>query len=175
MKKLVAITCMVGLGLVACGGPDGSAGTTTESATSCGAAGVEPESAAAAASGRIVSFTNEVLPVLVTSCSFGSCHGTPKGDNHGVFLGAKSGANDASAIRASLVGKASTQSPTTPYITPSDPSRSYLYRKLTGDFCGIPECDGEQCGRMMPRGGEKLDEATLETVRTWILQGATDS
>ena len=169
--RLVAIACAIGL--FACGAaePGGSA-TTDQSATSCGSTDPAPASVAA----RPVSFASEVLPIFVASCSFGSCHGAAKGDNHGVFLGAKSSANDASAIRASLVDKPSTQSPSTPYVTPTDPARSYLYRKLTGDLCGIAECgsDGAACGRMMPRGGEKLDEASLEIVRTWIAQGASD-
>jgi hypothetical protein len=92
-----------------------------------------------------------------------------------VFLGAKDGANDARAIRALLVDKASKQSASTPYVTPANPARSYLYLKLTGDLCGLEDCAGGSCGQTMPRGGDKLDAASLDTVRNWILQGATDS
>lgn len=176
MKKLLATlglpTAACAIGLFACGAPDsGASATTDQSATSCGAT----EPAPASVTARPVSFAADVLPIFVASCSFGSCHGAAKGDNHGVFLGAKSSANDAAAIRASLVDKPSTQSPSTPYVTPSDPARSYLYRKLTGDLCGITECgsDGAACGRRMPRGGEQLDAASLEIVRTWIVQGAS--
>lgn len=176
MRRAQLVAAAFAIGLFACGAPDSGApaNTTDQNATSCGATN-PADVAPAAASAPPVSFGKEIMPVFVASCSFGSCHGTPRGDNHGVFLGAKSNANDASAIRAGLVGKPSTQSPSTPLVTPSDPSRSYLYRKLTGDLCGIPECEGDACGRSMPRGGEKLDATSLETIRTWIAQGAPDT
>jgi len=172
-KTIIAIACV--LGAVACGASDGGLSTTTEqNVTSCGAADV----GAAAASdvmARPVSFSTEVLPILVTSCGFGECHGATKGRNNGVFLGTKDGANDAKSIRAGLVGQGSTESPSTPYVTPSDPSRSFLYRKLEGDMCGLSECSGSSaCGQTMPRGGDKLDAASLEIVRSWIAQGATE-
>ena len=86
-KTIIAIACV--LGAVACGASDGGLSTTTEqNVTSCGAADV----GAAAASdvmARPVSFSTEVLPILVTSCGFGECHGATKGRNNGVFLGTK--------------------------------------------------------------------------------------
>lgn len=175
-KAFLAVACM--LGGVACGSSDGGVSTSTEqNATSCNVAadvGAPPANAMA----RKVSFASDVLPIFVTSCAFGECHGSAHGRNNGVFLGARgeADANDPQAIRAGLVGKVSTQSPSLPYVTPSDPSRSYLFRKLEGDMCGLPECSGSSaCGQPMPRGGDKLDPVSLEIVRSWIAQGATDS
>jgi hypothetical protein len=169
-KIFLALGCV--LGAVACSSADSYGTSTEQNATSCGAADVEPSTRSEAAGSRHVSFSADVLPILVASCAFGSCHGSSRGTNNGVFLGAKGAANDAAAIRAGLVGHASTQSPATPYVTPSDPSRSYLFRKLEGDMCGLEECAGGNCGGRMPRGGDKLDGASLDTIKTWIAQGA---
>jgi hypothetical protein len=166
MRKLV--TLVITLGAIACGSPGAGDAPTSDVSPTCAAPASPPP---ASASARKVSFAADVMPVFVTSCAFGSCHGSAKGANNGIFLGAKSNANDAAAIRASLVNRPSTQS-SLPFVTPSDPSQSYLFRKLT-DFCGLP-CEGDRCGQRMPRGGDPLDATSLETVRAWIAQGAVD-
>jgi hypothetical protein len=180
-KTLVAIVCV--LGAVACGASEGGVSTspqtsTEQNVTSCGASDVGA-AAAPEVMARQVSFSTDVLPIFVASCGFGECHGSDRSDrNNGVFLGTMDGANDAKAIRAGLVGHASTESRSTPYVTPSDPSRSFLFRKLEGDMCGLSECSGSAgaatCGQPMPRGGDKLDAASLDIIRSWIAQGATD-
>lgn len=162
-KILIGIACV--LGAVACGGPD--AGGPAE------------------VTARRVSFSSEVLPILVQSCGFSECHGSARGGNNGVFLGAQgpggakgaNDANDAKAIRAGLVNRASTESPSMPYVTPSDPSRSFLYRKLEGDMGRLSDCGsgGNACGQPMPRGGDKLDATSLTIIRSWIAQGAEDA
>ncbi|CAN5918868.1 hypothetical protein BH11MYX4_BH11MYX4_04300 [soil metagenome] len=165
MKKLLATLAAV-LGAIACGSSGESGDPTSDLSATCATpAPLTP------AVERKVSFASDVLPLLVTSCAFGACHGAAKGANNGVFLGAKGAPNDAAAIRAGLVGRPSTQS-SLPYVTPSNPSQSYLFRKLT-DLCGLP-CDGDRCGQRMPRGGDPLDEASLATVRAWIAQGAPE-
>lgn len=171
MTRSVLIAIATAILAAACGSSDAAPDTRTEqNATSC-APVASP--AALPTSAPAVSFASDVLPILVASCGFSSCHGAVRGSN--VFLGAKDSANDATAIRALLVDKRSKQSASTPYVTPSNPARSYLYLKLTGDLCGLEDCAGGSCGQTMPRGGDELDAAALETVRTWILQGATDS
>jgi hypothetical protein len=172
MRKLLALALATAIAATACGSPGSSDSTASEVVSPNCAAPTSTDPASPSA--RKVSFAADVLPVLVTSCSFGACHGSPKGSNNGVFLGSKGGANDASAIRAGLVGRPSTQTPSLPYVTPSDPARSYLFSKLTADFCGLPECDGDRCGKRMPRGGDPLAPAALETVRAWIAQGAQE-
>jgi hypothetical protein len=157
-----ALAAMLGCGSTASGD-----GASSDLNGACPA----PSERGAAPSERKLSFAADVLPVFVQSCAFGACHGSPKNGNNGIFLGAKVGANDAAAIRASLVGSPSTQT-RLPYVTPSDPARSYLFRKLT-DLCGLP-CEDGRCGERMPRGGDPLDPASLETVRAWIAQGAPE-
>ena len=171
MTRSVLLAVASAILAAACGPSDVALDARTEqNATNCAPVEAVPASSASAPA---VSFASEVLPILVTSCGFGACHGAVRGTN--VFLGTKDGANDAKAIRALLVDKASKQSASTPYVTPANPARSYLYLKLTGDLCGLEDCAGGSCGQTMPRGGDKLDAASLDTVRTWILQGATDS
>lgn len=166
----VALALLTACVAIACGSPSSTGDATSDLAASCAAPALPTPSSPPA---RKVSFAADVLPVLVASCAFGSCHGSTK-SNNGIFLGAKGPANDASAIRAGLVGRPSTQVPSLPYVMPSDPSQSYLFRKLTGDFCGAPTCAGDACGKRMPRGGDPLDPASLATVREWIAQGAPE-
>jgi hypothetical protein len=52
-----------------------------------------------------------------------------------------------------------------PYVTPGSPSESYLYLKITG-ASGI-------AGSQMPQGGQ-LSQAGIDTIYTWIVQGAQD-
>lgn len=180
MTKTILILMSM-LGAVACGASDGGTTTSLQTSTernetSCSAAGVGA-AAAPEVMARQVSFSADVLPIFVASCGFGECHGAAHGPHNGVFLGSKDDANDAKTIRAGLVDQASTESPSTPYVTPSDPSRSFLFRKLEGDMCALSDCTGSnaaRCGLVMPRGGDKLDAASLAIVRSWIAQGATE-
>ena len=167
----IGLALVATFGAIACGSPESSSGATSDLSPTCASPASHPSASAAE---RKVSFAADVLPVLVTSCAYGSCHGSPRGSNNGVFLGAKGERNDAAAIRAGLVGRPSAQSRSLPYVTPSDPARSYLFRKLTADFCGLPACEHDGCGQRMPRGGDPLDPASLETVRAWIAQGAPE-
>jgi hypothetical protein len=68
------------------------------------------------------------------------------------------------------------------YVTPGDPTMSYLMLKMdpnlitidnahcaTGDFAGL-------CGLQMPSDQVMpLDQATRDKVRTWISQGAMNN
>jgi len=170
MKQQLVATIVLAvtatLGALACGSTPSSDGAPSELSAACPEPGDRAQPTA-----RSVSFAADVLPVFLSSCAFAACHGSSKGGSNGVFLGAKNGSNDAAAIRASLVGRTATQAPL-PYVTPSDPSRSYLFRKLT-ELCGLP-CEDGRCGQRMPRGGDPLDPASLETVRAWIAQGAPE-
>jgi hypothetical protein len=128
-------------------------------------------SAACAGSGRRasqfdrdVSFSEEVLPLLREGCAYGSCHGTP--GRNGLYLG-----GDASAVRAALLENAEVAS--MPFVSPGKPERSWLMRKLDGDFCGVT-CDGD-CGERMPKAGDPLEPAALGTIATWIGKGAPDN
>lgn len=55
-------------------------------------------------------------------------------------------------------------------IEPGDPSQSYLYLKLSGEFTGVPGSGGG----MMPPGGMVTPEE-LELVEQWITMGALEN
>lgn len=65
---------------------------------------------------------------------------------------------------ASLVGVASLEDPTFQRVAPNDPDNSYLVQKLEGTASS---------GAQMPFGGTPLDQATIDTIRGWIANGAS--
>lgn len=65
-----------------------------------------------------------------------------------------------------LVGVPSVEQPTLNRIEPFNPDDSYVVRKLEGD----PSITGGQ----MPLGGPFLPQATIDVIRQWITDGATD-
>ena len=156
--------------LVACAGLIGSAcsSSSAEPATSCVGHASSADSTATASP---VSMQNDVLPIFAQSCSFSACHGSPSGDDNGIFLGLKGSAN-ASTVRAALVAKSSTHMPSMKLVTPGQPETSFLVHKLEGDFCALDACADGKCGERMPRGWDALDPAALATIRAWIAQGA---
>lgn len=121
-----------------------------------------------------VSFRKQVLPIFAASCTFGSCHGSKSAGNNGLYLGARGSVTDATAIRAALLEKGPAAAPSMRYVTPSDHGSSYLWVKLTGRFCAVPECADGTCGQVMPRGGDTLQQRDMATVWSWIEQGAKD-
>ena len=164
MRSCFAVVAMVlvAASLAACSS-DADAGNGS---TSC-AGHTRP---ATTKGGRDVSFAREVLPIFQASCSFVSCHGTP--NMNGVYLGARDRGSNASAIREDLLR--TTQRSTMPLVTPGDSNRSYLVRKLDGDFCGVA-CTGGDCGDRMPKNGDALAPAALATIEAWIANGAPDN
>ena len=64
---------------------------------------------------------------------------------------------------AMTVGVASLEIPNLMRVAPSDPSSSYLYRKITG--AGIT-------GDRMPQAGPYLNDVQIKLVRDWIRRGA---
>lgn len=163
----------VGLGiamaLVACSSEDGGASPTESALTGC------PEAVAVTAQTAEASFARDVVPIFERSCTFGACHGTAGGTNHGVYLGIRgggAGARSTDAVYESLVGRKSPVGPM-PLVTASAPDKSWLMHKLEGSTCGFEkECAGGDCGERMPKGGEALAAAELAVIKAWIAQGA---
>ena len=124
----------------------------------------------------VVSFKNDVLPIVTFSCTFSACHGTLMGVNNGVYLGERPPAmTNASTVVMGLL-KPSGQLMAMPLVTASDPTRSYLMHKLDGDHCTLDKmCAGGSCGTSMPNGSPLLEIAKRDTVRRWIAQGAKDN
>jgi hypothetical protein len=64
---------------------------------------------------------------------------------------------------AMTVNTASVEMPSLNRVTPGDPARSYLYRKITG--AGIT-------GDRMPQNLPPLSDAHIRLIRDWIRRGA---
>ena len=92
-----------------------------------------------------VDFERDILPIFEKSCF--ACHGATQ-QMLGLRLDAK---------RAALVGSDSGK-----VIQPHNAAESPLYRRVAGI--------GDQT--RMPMGGDPLDAAQIELIRTWIDQGA---
>jgi hypothetical protein len=73
----------------------------------------------------------------------------------------------AAGAYAALVGVAGTQQPTLQRVKPGDPASSYLISKLEGVNIGNTN--------RMPLGGPFLDQATIDSVKVWIAQGALNN
>jgi len=121
-----------------------------------------------------VSLRADVLPIFAANCAtLPTCHGSPTGIE--VFLAG--GAANASNIRAGIVGVATVELPTMPFVTAGDPDKSYLMLKLDGTQGAYnAQCLEGTCGAQMPYGAPSpLDATTRDTIRAWITQGALDN
>jgi hypothetical protein len=96
--------------------------------------------------------------VLSPRCS--GCH-----SGVGTTLPGALNLTNAAASYAALVGVASVEVPALQGVTPGNPSDSYLIGKLEGGP-GI-------VGSRMPLVGAPLDQATIDTIRLWVTNGAT--
>jgi hypothetical protein len=133
----------------------------------------------------VVSLKSDVIPVFQGSCSLSlSCHGAATGGQGKLYLGPKAGMVDTAMLIQALMGP-SVEIPSVPYVTPGDPTKSYLMQKMDGDQClydshctpdptlMTPTC--MDAGQAMPQGSTVLDVATRDKVRRWIAQGAQNN
>ncbi|HEY8040233.1 MAG TPA: hypothetical protein VIF15_10595, partial [Polyangiaceae bacterium] len=94
------------------------------------------------------------------------------------FLGFFDGGADAAQINGDIVGQPSTEDPNMNIVKAGDPSSSYMMHKLDWDECTLAtECakgtsQYPDCGQGMPFSSPQLDQATRDTIRRWIAQGA---
>jgi hypothetical protein len=113
-------------------------------------------------------FSRDVVPLLQTSCGIGSsCHGTaqPAG-----YVQLTLGTGDAAALLERLKAK-SVREPSLPWVDPGNPSGSFLLRKVTGDFTGLP-CGPSSCGERMPQRNTPLPQEDIDLLERWIQEGA---
>lgn len=143
---------------IACGSGD-DADLAESSATACATPGTATKPGA--------SFRRDVVPLMNRSCTFSSCHGQ-SGSPHGIVL-----AGDSAAVRTRLLAQPATAS-TMPYVTPRDPTQSFLVRKAEGSLCGL-ECTNDLCGERMPKGQAPLTPDELTALRGWVADGAPDN
>ncbi|HYO70040.1 MAG TPA: hypothetical protein VEU33_28590 [Archangium sp.] len=113
-------------------------------------------------------FSQDVVPLFQGSCGFGSgCHGTAQPAGH---VQLTLGSGDAATLLARLKEK-SVREPSLPLVDPGNPSGSFLLRKVTGDYTGLP-CAPSACGERMPQRNMPLPQETLGMLELWIQQGA---
>lgn len=93
----------------------------------------------------------DIEPILTASC--GTCHIQGMSGNFSMANG-----------RDSIVNVPSNQS-NLPYVTPGDPSMSYLFRKVEGTHMAVGS------GSVMPLGG-MLPPADIAAISAWIAGGA---
>jgi len=97
------------------------------------------------------------------TCAVGGCHvaASPSGDLDLLV--------DSHTMWTRLVGVKASASPLA-RVAPGRPSASYLFQKLSGTQAG--QGPGNE---RMPQGGPYLDQADMDAVRAWILEGARDN
>jgi hypothetical protein len=100
-------------------------------------------------------FTRVQNEVFTPTCAQLGCH-DPLGRQESMIL-------SPGRAYAMSVGVASIENPALMRVSPSDPTNSYLYRKITG--AGIT-------GDRMPQGGPFLTDPQIKLVRDWIRRGA---
>ncbi|MDC0742345.1 hypothetical protein [Polyangium mundeleinium] len=126
-----------------------------------------------------VAFTKDVLPIFRNSCGLGgaACHGAVSGQPGQPYLGPANGPTDPTpaeidAIFAQNVGVAATKATGMKIVEPNSPETSFLMHKMDGTLtCAAVVCDAA-CGGSMPLTGDLLPQASRDTVRRWIAQGA---
>jgi hypothetical protein len=80
------------------------------------------------------------------------------------------GTGDAAALLERLKAQ-SVREPSLPLVDPGNPAGSFLLRKVTGDFTGLP-CAPSACGERMPQRSTPLPQEELDSLERWIQQGA---
>jgi hypothetical protein len=201
-RQFLALSCLValavasGIGAVACssssshGTPkdDGGGDETSELDS-----GDEPclpyvSDADLSDAAAPVSFSNDILPVFQNSCGIAgsTCHGAVNIEKtqQRPFLGLHDGGTDASAVVTGIVGVSSNEDPALDIIAPNDVTHSYLLHKVDGDQCTLSAACADAaianpafagCGLQMPYSSPPLDQATRDTIRRWVAQGAKNN
>jgi hypothetical protein len=126
----------------------GSAGGATAGGSAGGAAG-----GTAGGSAAMVLFSTQVRPLLVNSCSGGSCHSVNDGNAHQFATGAP--------------GRAPCNGSFTNRVAAGNATGSLLFQKLSGNHtCG---------GSRMPLNRAAFTQPQLGLIRDWINQGANNN
>lgn len=107
-------------------------------------------------------FATKVAPILQTYCR--GCHGVETGQAGLVLTGVS-----ASQVRDNLVGVHAYEADMA-LVEPRAPQKSWLMRKLTGDFDDV-ECG--DCKTLMPLAGARPSAQERAVVEAWIAGGAT--
>ena len=122
---------------------------------------------------RNVSLSKDVAPLVQTSCTFATgCHGSSSPAGY-VQFSPLTEPDGPSKLRERWLTKSTTPSGLA-LVQPGDPGHSFLFRKLQGDFSGLP-CDPDHCGERMPLRNPRLPQYDIELIQQWITEGALDN
>jgi hypothetical protein len=105
-----------------------------------------------------VSFSKQVLPVLMKECGY--CH--MREERYGYLV------IDPESAYTNLVGIPAHAYPKMKRVQPGAPERSYLWLKITGEYLAL---GGE--GWRMPFG--PVSPSDTDLIRLWIQQGAPNN
>jgi hypothetical protein len=134
-----------------------------------------------------LTLTKDLATIVQTSCATATtCHGntaTVMAANEPHFGPIGPGAAtmaDLQAIHDAIVGKASAELPSMPYVTAGDPDNSWVMKKIEGvNGCGGFVCTAgvpkakTPCGDPMPQApSPELEPADISKFRDWIKGGA---
>ena len=139
---------------------NGMVALTAEADDDAGNTGVSAAVNVTVENAQPVSLASDVQPVFTQSCA--GCH-----SGQGSVLPGSMDLSSAADSFANLVNVASVQQAALDRVEPGNPDDSYLIRKLEGD----PTISGSR----MPQGGPFLDQATVDTIRQWITEGAQNN
>jgi len=109
--------------------------------------------------GPTVSFSGDIQPIFSGRCALPGCHNTASAAS-GMVL-------EAGSAFANIVGLPSAEQPTLQRVNPGNAEASYLVRKIRGD-------SGINGGRM-PLNRTPLSDAQINTIITWINEGAANN
>lgn len=96
------------------------------------------------------------------------------------YLGPATGTVNATVVLNGMVGKPSYEAPSVKVVAAGDPTKSFLMNKMDGQLSTLASAcqsgDLGLCGALMPFGGSTpLPQATRDTIRNWIAQGANNN
>lgn len=109
--------------------------------------------------GTTVSFANDVQPIFTTNCALAGCHNAATAQQ-GLVL-------EAGSAFSNIVNVPSSEQPSVFRVSPGDADASYLVRKIRGTS-GIS-------GGRMPLNRTPLSAAQIDTIATWVNEGAADN
>jgi uncharacterized protein (TIGR03118 family) len=140
--------------------PDGPVVLTARAVDVDGNAGTSPELAVIVANGAPAATLTQIQAQIFTPI----CSGCHNGSNPpgGALPGSQNLTTGNTFLN--LVGVPSQEVPAVLRVKANDPANSYLIQKLEG-AAGIQ-------GSRMPLGGPFLDQAAIESVKSWIASGA---
>jgi len=105
-----------------------------------------------------VTFSEDVQPIFTDNCAFSGCHGTSNTQQNLVLTEGEAYGN--------IVDVASEERPDLDRVEPGAPDSSFLYLKLQ---------ENPPARARMPLNGPYLSEGQIETIGTWIEEGAENN